>query len=641
MFGAYPFFRYSFFLIIGILIEMCFRLPPAGWLAISALAVIVFLYAFIKRELWLYQGFLMAVIVISFGGILLQIKTHIPDSRLLHADLLKAVISEAPQRAKNGFKVEAVLQRFRIGDSNFVCKEKVMLFLNDSLRYGSVVWIKGAVSIPSPAQVPQGFDYRKYLESKQIFFTKYIKAGNYHLTSEKAGNFLMDFSIALRANLVQKIKSFVPGKNESAIASAMVLGVKGSWDESLRDDYARSGTLHILAVSGMHVGLLYASLLWLLGPLRKKPAGLWFSSLIVIAALTLYGIVTGMSASVVRAVAMCILLEIAALFGKRPSLMNTVFLSAFVLLCFEPYLIKDIGFQLSYVALLGIIVWSSSWSELIETKYTFVNTVSSVFCTTLAAQLAVAPLGLLYFHQFPNLFWLSNIVVIPLSIGILYAGIALIMVSWFNALAIWLGVIISFFIKWVNVFIGFVADLPFSVTNDIYIGWLYVIGFYLILFWLTQAFFQRNKMKLWLSISMVCLLAVLRIADMMQKLDAKIIGVHYQDKMAAVYFQDGIRAKSLAEMGTGNGFIKYAGMNIVKLSNWNNHLLTAKADLLVVDMKFCGGAETIFAHFKPKTLVLTPAVSAKLQEEMQQIAKQNSILCHVMREQGYYEMEMK
>lgn len=641
MFSSYPFFRYSLFLITGILFEMYFELPIACWIAGGGISGLVYVSAFTNKKLWLYQGLLMAAILVCLGGLLLKVKTHIPDVRILHADYVKATITEEPRPAKTGFKAEAVLSRFKMAGSSFACKEKVMLFMPDSLPYGSIIWIKGSLSSPSPALIPHGFDYKAYLNSKQIFFVKYFKTADYKYVSADGGNLLMHFSIGLRAHLVEKIKRFVKGENESAIASAMVLGVKGDWDESLRNDYAKSGTLHILAVSGMHVGLLYTSLLWLLGPLRKRSAGRWFSALIVISCLILYGIITGMSASVVRAVVMCILLEIAAVFDKRPSLMNTVFLSAFVLLCLDPYLLIDTGFQLSYAALVGIVVWQSYWAELVHTKYTFVNTIWSVFSTTLAAQLAVAPLGLLYFHQFPNLFWLSNIVVIPLSIGILYAGITLICISSFGSLAALLGGAISLFIKWVNQFIGLVANLPFSVTNDIYIGWLSVIGCYLVLLWFTQAFLYRQKRKLWLTIAMVAGLALFESAELLHKLDVKVAGVSYQDKNTGLYFQNGIYQSYMCQGDSVNRFWQFEGKNIIHLTDWKPTMKSVNTDILVVDLKFCKNAEAIITGFSPKQLVITPVVSFKLQEEMKQLAKQKSILYHVMREQGYFEMKVK
>ncbi len=268
---------------------------------------------------------------------------------------------------------------------------------------------------------------------------------------------------------MKKINEFVSGKDERAIAIALVLGVTDGIDNDLQNAYAASGAMHVLAVSGMHVGIIYAIILLLFKPLNKFKNSKWVAAIVSLVCLWVFSFITGNSPSVLRAVTMFSFIAIARPFGMRTNIYNTLAASAFVLLIYNPYLIMSVGFQLSYLAVLGIVYLQRPLYQLWEIENTLGDWTWKITCVSIAAQASTFALGLLYFHQFPTYFLISNLFVIPLSTFVLIGGIFLLGVSSISALATFVGVILEWLIKALNWIVFKTEALPFSLINDIHL----------------------------------------------------------------------------------------------------------------------------------------------------------------------------
>ncbi|HKZ36510.1 MAG TPA: ComEC/Rec2 family competence protein, partial [Chryseolinea sp.] len=258
-------------------------------------------------------------------------------------------------------------------------------------------------------------------------------------------------------------------RREQGIVSALVLGITDGLDNELLTAYKGTGAMHILAVSGLHVGIIYGLLLFLLKPLQKVKHGKWFLAGISIVVLWLYAFITGLSPSVLRAVTMFSFVALAKPAQHRTNIYNILAASAFCILLYDPYLIMSIGFQLSYLAVLGIVYLQSGIYKLWEPTNRLLDEVWKVSSVSIAAQLATFALGLLYFHQFPNYFLLSNLFVIPGSFIVLIAGLVLLALSFIQPVAFALGFIIEWIIKTLNFIVFAVEDFPFSLVENVYI----------------------------------------------------------------------------------------------------------------------------------------------------------------------------
>jgi competence protein ComEC len=298
------------------------------------------------------------------------------------------------------------------------------------LLYGDQVLVKGSpVPVRGPAN-PFQFDYRRYLAWRHIHHQHFVDAGQMVRLNENPESSLRTGSILVRRRVDEVLRDNISAKREYGIATALLLGVKDDLDNDIRNAYANTGTMHVLAVSGLHVGIIFGILHFFLAGLRSVPGHRFYSGVIVILVLVLYAYLTGLSPSVLRAVLMFSLFTIGTAFGFQKSTYNTLAIVAFALLCYNPYYVMEVGFQLSFLAVMAILYLQPRLYRLWNFDHKLADFVWKLITLSIAAQVATFPLGLLYFHQFPVYFLLSNLLIVPLAGVVLYAGLGFLAMSW-------------------------------------------------------------------------------------------------------------------------------------------------------------------------------------------------------------------
>ncbi|UOQ96243.1 ComEC family competence protein [Hymenobacter sp. 5317J-9] len=333
-------------------------------------------------------------------------------------------------------------------------------------RYGEVWLIRGHPDPSKPPLNPGEFDYRQYLAYRQVYHQQYIHPDQYRVLRVAPPNVLVYWSMTCAEKLDGVFRQYIKEKREYAIASALVLGIKDDVDGETKLAYSSTGTSHIMAVSGLQVGLLFAALTVLLKLFFARVPGfrLW-SALLGLTVIWSYAFVTGLSASVLRATVMFTFLIIGRAWGRQSSIFNTLAVAAFFLLLWNPFLVADVGFQLSFLAVLSIVYIQpriARWLDVEGYFYArrrpwhlkpvqwawqgsgwFLDKVWQAVALSLAAQVATFALGLYYFHQFPFSFLFSNLVAVPISSAAVYVGLALLAVKglvafpsvWFPSMA--------------------------------------------------------------------------------------------------------------------------------------------------------------------------------------------------------------
>lgn len=339
-----------------------------------------------------------------------------------------------------------------------------------SLDYGDILIIKGSPREVEPPHNPYEFDLRRFLSFRNIYHQHFVRPGEWTLARKSKDQGILYYAHRARNWSVTAIKKFISSPRERAIVTALVLGVTDGLDNELQNAYAASGAMHILAVSGLHVSIIYGILLLFLRPLGKRSGGPWIIAIVSLVLLWGYAFITGLSPSVLRAVAMFSFVAIAKPLNKNTNIYNTLAASAFFLLLYDPLLIMSVGFQLSYLAVLGIVYLQRPLYNLWEAKSPIMNWVWQISCVSIAAQVATISLGLLYFHQFPVYFLLANLFVIPGSSVVLVGGILLLMLSPFAEVASWLGIALEWFVKILNEGVFLVERMPYSLINNIYVS---------------------------------------------------------------------------------------------------------------------------------------------------------------------------
>jgi competence protein ComEC len=337
------------------------------------------------------------------------------------------------------------------------------------LDYGDTVIVKGSPEEVRPPANPGEFDFKRFLGFKNIYHQQFIKSENLRIINKTAKRSLLFYSYQLRSGATKIIKNFVKGERERAITLALVLGVTDGIDNDLLGAYSASGAMHVLSVSGLHVGVIYFILMLFLKPLSSFAWSRWLLALLTLLFLWSYAFVTGLSPSVLRAVMMFSFIAIAKPLGWKTNIYNTLAASAFILLIYNPYLVMSVGFQLSYIAVIGIVFLQRPLYNLWEPSSWLLDKVWQVTSVSIAAQLATFSLGLLYFHQFPVYFLFSNLIVIPLSTLVLLIGIFLLTVGSLPMIGAAVGLCLEWTIKLLNASVFWVESLPFSLIEDVYI----------------------------------------------------------------------------------------------------------------------------------------------------------------------------
>lgn len=476
--------RITGFLVVGILLGIYqpdFMQQESAILFLFLLIGIYWIgFAFRHRKVIKYLLGVVGLSSIALGGFLhVHNKTNRYDNHhLIHANspiiAYEAVVRSVPESKAKSWKLQVDVVRITNGTWK-PSTGKVLLYLSKSSfenipwHYGDHLLIKGApVELAAPVN-PGEFDYKRFLSFRNIYHQQFLKEDQVRFLSSVERKGFIHYSHRVRAWATEVINHYIQGAQTQAIAQALILGVTDGIDTDLQQAYAASGAMHVLAVSGLHVGIIYGILLYLFRPLSTFSWSRWVVALVSILLLWAFAFVTGLSPSVLRAVTMFSFIAMARPLGWRTNIYNTLAASAFVLLLYDPYLIMSVGFQLSYLAVLGIVYLQRPIYNLWEVKSRVGDWIWQITCVSIAAQIATFELSMLYFHQFPVYFLVSNLFVIPLSTLVLVGGIILLAVSGISVVASGVGYGLQQVIELLNWLVFQAEELPFSLINNIYL----------------------------------------------------------------------------------------------------------------------------------------------------------------------------
>lgn len=329
---------------------------------------------------------------------------------------------------------------------------------------------------------PDGFDYATYLKRQGITATAYIAAGRWKLMSKNQNFSIFRLAEKLQHKLLDVYRKFGIQGDEFAVLAALTLGSKDALHPELRQNYTTSGGMHILAVSGLHVGVIYIVLSFLFRFLDRKPKLKLVKATIIVLLLWCYALITGLPPSVIRSTLMFSLIAIGAGLERKSQIYNTISFSAFVMLLINPDYLFDVGFQLSYSAVVSIVYFQpkiKNWFEITNKPLRWAWELTAV---SLAAQIGTAAFSIYYFHQFPNYFLITNFVAIPFATFIIYGAVALFLCSPIPYLSVAIAFILKCLLVGLNYSIEFIHDLPYSLTITTINFWQVILAFLAIIF---------------------------------------------------------------------------------------------------------------------------------------------------------------
>lgn len=359
-------------------------------------------------------------------------------------------------------------------------------------------------SIEKPKN-PYTFNYKKYLENKQIFYQLTFSKEQYKILPKQRITLKgIAFFVRKKINKSLQKNGF---KNEVlAVINALLLGQRNFVSSDLLKSYAGAGAIHILAVSGLHIGILLWLLTWLFKPIHYLKNGKTLALIFVVILLWIYAVIAGLSASVVRAVTMFTAIVISINVNRLSNIYNALVISMFFLLLFHPFYLFDVGFQLSYLAVFSIVWLQPKLSRLIRPPYWILNKLWQLFTVSIAAQIGILPLSIYYFHQFPGLFFVANLIIIPFLGIILIVGVVVILLSIFNILPNFITNIYNFIINFMNEIVTFIANQHQFLIQNISITFWMMIAVYIFILSFFKFFEKLNFKRAVLVLSSIILI---------------------------------------------------------------------------------------------------------------------------------------
>jgi competence protein ComEC len=509
-----PMLRLLFPFIAGIVLQRYYQLPLALLFYITAASVLVigcffFLPLFHRYQLKTVSGVAVFILFAAAASIITRQKDIRHQSQWLgrfykDSTLIAATLNEPLVEKTRSMKAEATVSFCRLTDQVIASKGKIIIYFkkykpdkqSEQLGYGSQIIFNKPLQAIRNSGNPGNFDYEQYSLFQDISHQVYLEAKDYELVPVEKKSSFIGFLYATRQKLVDIIRIYIKGEKEAGLAEALLIGYKNDLDRSLLQSYSNTGVVHIIAISGLHLGLIYWLLGILLQPLKKRIRLKWLPPLLVIAGLWLFSLLAGAQPSVLRSAVMFTCIVAGESLGRKTNIYNTLAFSAFLLLCYNPYWLWDVGFQLSYAALLSILIFMKPIYHLFYFKNKWIDTIWKLNAVTLAAQVLALPFCIYYFHQFPNYFLLTNFIAVPLSSIILIGEILLCAIAFIPAAAALTGTVLGWLITLMNACVQRIESFPFSVWDGLQVSIEQAILLMAFIAGIRYWFIQQSRMGL-------------------------------------------------------------------------------------------------------------------------------------------------
>ncbi|TWR31010.1 ComEC/Rec2 family competence protein [Mucilaginibacter pallidiroseus] len=363
-----------------------------------------------------------------------------------------------------------------------------------NLTYGQQLVFAANYSTPAPPYNPGEFNYKRYLANKNIYCQIFLYPGQYALLNQTKGNKLVAAALNMRQVLIKKLQANIRDTNAVAVASTLILGYKADLSDDILQAYSKTGTIHILSVSGGHVAIIYLMLSWLLGFLNRFKYGRLIRAICILLLIWAYAVLTGLSPAACRAALMLSLIVTGKTYSRYINTLNLLAVSAFVLLMYDPLLLYDVGFQLSYLAVAGLVIFQPIIYKWFSFDNKWISNIWLACSVSLAATAITFPLSAYYFHQFPVYFLLSNLIIaIPVTV-ILYAGILLLLLPQIAWVSQALGFLLEQCILFTNKTLGFIEHASFASVSGL---WLTAAEYLLLFAVVVLLFYLAFSKKSW------------------------------------------------------------------------------------------------------------------------------------------------
>ncbi|WP_081743684.1 ComEC/Rec2 family competence protein [Bacteroides timonensis] len=655
------------------------------WICLAGF-LLLFLTYFLSdkyRIHWLY-GVSVFLCCFGLGAGMTEEYLHRTDFPFSdEAAVYQAIISEQPEMKERSLLCRVRLEgRMEKGAVRRSDHEHTFLFYFPkdstaaSLSRGDRLWVRTPLTPPVNNGNPDEFDYIRYLVRKDGTGTAYIPAGHWRIVGHDSSRTLRQIASDYQEKVVGLYHHLGFQGDNLAVLSALTVGDKENLSEDIRETYSITGASHVLALSGLHIGFLYALLFFLLSLIWKrwsyfKPFGLF----LIILFLWGFAFLTGLSSSVVRSVIMFSLLAISGLQPEKPLTLNTLAATAFLMLLYNPLWLFDVGFQLSFVAVASILLIQPKLYNLLSVQRRIPRYIWGLLTVSVAAQIGTAPLVILYFSRFSSHFLLTNLWVIPMVTLILYSAVFMLILTPFPVLQQGFASVVNILLSSQNHVLRRIEQFPMSSIDGLWLEQWEIVLFYLFIMLLFRSLAVRTSRSIYLSLCCLLLFTVCHAVSLSLSTPRRSIAFYNVRGCPAVHCLAAngeswlACADSLPDVSrlyralspnwnhqrlsapkilTGdyvtsgfafhNHIVSYAGKRICLLhdARWRNKISShpLSIDYLYISKGYKGRIEELTTLFRIRTVILDTSLSDYRSDILKEDCSRLTIPCISLKERG-------
>jgi len=536
--------------------------------------------------------------------------------------------------------------------------------LKSNLIIGNQLKINGLLNKNSPQKNPNQFDYSKYLENKQIYGQLYADPNQIQINST-INKDIWYYTAVLRTRIIQNLEKANFNSKELNVAIALIMGQQQDIDPEITQDYQYAGAVHILSVSGLHIGFILLFVTFLLKPFLNTKRGSFIKLLITVIALFLFGILAGLAPSVVRSVVMFSFVAIGQYLKRNTNILHTLLVSILLILLFEPSFLFDVGFQLSYVALFFIVWLQPLFANIWKPKNKILNYFWEILTVSFAAQIGTLPLSIYYFHQFPGLFFVTNLVVIPFLGIIMSLGTLVMVLAAFNWVPFYPAKILEICIFFLDKLIGHIASLEQFIFKGIPLNTPLLISSYLAIIAFILAFEHRKIKYVFGVLSTIIIFQISCISTKWQVQNQTEFIVLNKVKNTQLIERNGANAtiysnENISKSTKNNSIITsyltanfstlqhqyklknliyFKGNKILLIDSSKVYPLNVHPDILVLTQSPKVNLERLLQTVKPKIIVADASNYKSIEKNWAATCLKQKIPFHSTNEKGFYKIE--
>ena len=673
----FPLTKITIGFVTGLMISHYINLPITMVFVITLLLLIsvITLHFFFKKGPKTELTFgIITLLLAGFIGLLTQIihsdgyeKNHYlqVENIFEKEKTFTLVIREKLKKTSFSDRYVSVITRINNDDKS----GKIILnIVNDSsktaFQVGNIIQLKTILVPNTIPKNPYQFDYSNYLKNKHIYGQIYTSDSDVKIAKESQKN-IWYYSDALRTRILRNLQKNHFNPDELNVAMALILGQQQDISPVIVKDYQYAGAVHILSVSGLHIGFILMFMTLVLRPLPNTKRYSWVKLLIILSSLALFGILAGLAPSVVRSVTMFSFIAIGNYLRRSENIYHTLIVSILIILLFEPSFLFDVGFQLSYLALFFIIWLQPMLNALYQPKNKIATYFWGILTVSFAAQLGTLPLSIYYFHQFPGLFFITNLIVIPFLSIIMVLGVIVMLWATMYTVPRFLSQLFEWSIYFLNKIIHFIASFEHFIIKDIPLHFFMLMSAYTsiicIVIWIKKPNF--NKLVGVLT-SILVIQGVFIYTNWKDAANSELIVFHLpqqtlitikQGNNCVVYSNsiNTLKNQSNTPLNTyllsTNGIIKnkktvknfiyYKGNKIFVLDSTKQHVPNIKPDILILTQSTKINLDRILIKLKPKMVIADGSNFKVIQQSWKRSCNKQKIPFHMTREKGFYSMK--